>query len=43
MAVALAITAVGTIGFGLYPELLFDGAQAAAATFWSSAAAVALR
>ena len=43
MAVALTITAVGTIGFGLYPELLFDGAQAAAATFWSSAAAVALR
>ena len=43
MAVALAIAVVGTIGLGLYPELLFDGAQAAAATLGSSAAAVALR
>ena len=43
MAVALAIAVVGTIGFGLYPELLFDGAQAAAATLGSSAAAVVLR
>jgi NADH-quinone oxidoreductase subunit N len=43
MATALAIGVVGTILFGIYPQLLFDQAQNAAALFGSEASAALLR
>lgn len=43
MATALAIAAVGSVLFGIYPQLLFDQAQAAAELFGSAASATALR
>ena len=43
MATALAIALFGSVFFGLYPQPLFESAQAAAATLGSSVSAVALR
>lgn len=43
MATALAIAAVGSVLFGVYPQLLFDQAQAAAELFGSAASAATLR
>ena len=43
MATALAVGVVGTILFGIYPQLLFDQAQNAATLFGSAASSAMLR
>ena len=43
MATALVVTLVGSIAFGLYPQPIFEQAQAAAETLGAAAFATALR
>jgi NADH-quinone oxidoreductase subunit N len=43
MATVLTITFLGSVAFGLYPQPLFESAQAAAASLGSSVSAVTLR
>ena len=43
MATALGIAVVGSVLFGIYPEMLFDSAQIATEMFGSAMSTVALQ